>query len=93
MDSQPSHSPGSPASPEPPEELVKVADTLDHPDVSRVGLTTTEDGRWALMAYVRAGASVPIPEVEEATGSHPVVYEPESGTWPIARPAYPARGE
>ncbi len=87
------HKPGRPATPEPPPGLVFVAQTLANPALARVGLTTTHDGRWALMAGVHAGMSTPIPAVEQAAQRFPVVYVEVPGEPPVARPAYPSLGE
>jgi hypothetical protein len=81
-----------PRSPEPP-GLLRAAQALSHPDVSSAGLTTTPDGRWALLVRVRPGARTPIAEVEQAAGGHPVIYQPEPDDLPVARPAYPLLGE
>lgn len=86
------HVPGRPRSPEPPDSLARLVDSLSHPRVAQTGLTTTSDGRWALLVSVRPGGPVPIEEIESAAGGHPVVYREDPGTI-VARPAYPARGE
>jgi hypothetical protein len=93
MNPQSPHIPGPPESPEPPSRLVEIADAFSHPAVSRVGLTTTADGHWALMVRIRPGTPVPIKEVEAVCGSYPVVYQEEPKELPVARPAYPALGE
>ena len=93
MQDESSRPPGLPKNPEPPGALVAVADSLSHPDVTRVGLTTTPDGDWALLVRFRPGAPVPIEEIEAICGPHPVVYQEDSGRLPVARPAYPALGE
>lgn len=85
--------PGRPLSPKPPTRLVKIADSLHHPDVTRVGLTTTSDGHWALMVHVKAETPTPIAAVEAACAKFPVVYQEDRRGLPIARPAYPALGE
>ncbi len=87
------HVPGPPVSPEPPDGLVELTRSMSHPDVKRVGLTTTADGRWALMVRVRQGTSTPVEGVEELCGEYPVIYVEEPENMPVARPAYPARGE
>ena len=92
MSSRTTHNPGSPTSPK-PQKLAQIADSLTHPDVTRVGLTTTTDGRWALMVRVRPSTQIPIREIEEAANGYPVVYQDEPDELPIARPAYPASGE
>lgn len=93
MQDESSQSPGLPKNPEPPSALVAVADSLRHPDVTQVGLTTTPEGDWALLVRVTLGAPVPIEEIEALCGPHPVVYQEDSGSMPVARPAYPAFGE
>lgn len=84
--------PGLPGSPEPPDALARLARSLSHPQVTQTGLTTTHDGRWALLVAVRPGSPVPIAEVERAAEGHPVVYEDDRGP-ARARGAYPALGE
>jgi hypothetical protein len=93
MSSRKTHIPGVPESDKPPRKLGQIAESLDHPDVTRVGLTTTTDGRWALMVRVKPGTRIPIREVEDASHGHPVVYQDEPDEPPIARPAYPGSGE
>jgi hypothetical protein len=93
MQDKDSRPPGFPKDPEPPSALVSVADSLTHPDVTRVGLTTTPDGDWALLVRYRAGTPVPIEGIEALCGPHPVVYQEDPGSFPVARPAYPALGE
>ena len=93
MSSRTSHIPGLPESPEPPRKLAQIADSLDHPDVTRVGLTTTKDGHWALMVRVRPSTQIPIHEVEKECSGYPVIYQDEPEEPPVARPAYPASGE
>ena len=93
MSNRKTHKPGLPESDEPPRKLTKIADSLNHPDVSRVGLTTTTDGRWALMVRVKPETQVPIREVEDACSGYPVVYQDEPDELPVARPAYPKSGE
>lgn len=93
MSQRSAHTPGTPKSPKPPEGLVKIANSLSSPDVTRVGLTTTNDGQWALMVRVRSGAETPVKDVEEVCRDYPVVYQDEPEELPVARPAYPALGE
>lgn len=93
MSSRKTHIPGRPVSEKPPSKLVKISKSLSDPAVTRVGLTTTADGRWALMVRVKPGNSTPIKEVEEACDDYPVVYQDEPEDLPVARPAYPAKGE
>jgi hypothetical protein len=87
------HIPGRPASPEPPDGLSKLAESFRHPAVTRVGLTTTAKGEWALLVGVPRGAAVPIDDVERAADGYTVVYDHDADELPVARPAYPERGE
>jgi len=87
------HVPGRPTSPEPPERLVKIASALVHPDVTRAGVTTTSKGEWALFVRLRPGTRTPVPEIAALAADYPVVYEDEPAGYPVARPAYPDRGE
>lgn len=87
------HIPGRPATPEPPGGLSELAETFRHPGVTRVGLTTTAKGEWALLVGVPRGAAVPIDGVERAAHGYPVVYDHDADELPVARPAYPERGE
>ena len=93
MSDRTKHIPGLPESSSPPPELAQIAKSMSDPDVSRVGLTTTKDGRWALMVRVKSGTEVPIQKVEEACSGYPVIYQDEPDEPPVARPAYPAKGE
>ena len=93
MSSRTTHYPGPPTSPDPPPRLAQIAKSLSHPDVTRVGLTTTTDGRWALMVRVRPDTHIPIQKVEETCSGYPVIYQDEPDEPPIARPAYPDKGE
>ena len=93
MNDRKKHIPGLPASPSPPPELAQIAQSLTDPDVTRVGLTTTSDGRWALMVRVKPGTEIPLRKVEEACSGYPVIYQDEPAEPPVARPAYPAEGE
>lgn len=71
-----------------------MADSLSHPDVTRVGLTTTPEGDWALMVRSKPGTPIPIKEVDALVGGrYPVVYQDDPGRLPVARPAYPGLGE
>lgn len=87
------HIPGRPSTPEPPPALAEVARTFSDPALAKVGLTTTRDGRWALLAGVRAGTPTPIAVVERAARGFPVVYVEVPSLPPEARPAFPSRGE
>ena len=93
MNDRTTHNPGLPTSPKPPRGLVEIAKSLTHPDVTGVGLTTTDDGRWALMVRVKPSAQTPIREVQETCSGYPVIYQDEPEEPPVARPAYPHRGE
>jgi hypothetical protein len=87
------HDPAPPSDDEPPAALWELSRTIDHPDVVSAGLTTTRDGAWALYVVARRGAGTPIAEIERAAGGYPVVYERAPDELPVARPAYPDRGE
>lgn len=76
-----------------PKPLADLAERLRHPAVTQIGVTLTPDGRWALLVQVKAGTSLPIKALERAARPYGLVYEEEPATLPIARPAYPARGE
>ena len=84
--------PGRPTTAE-PSQLVELARTMHHPDVIRFGVTTTKEGRWALMAVIKPRVKVPITDVEKRASKFGVVYLDDSGRMPLARPAYPALGE
>jgi hypothetical protein len=85
------HHPGTPALPEPPLRLLELADNLRDSLVIRSGVTTTEDGRWALYVTVPPETEVPIPSVEQQAEGFPVVYEAEPKEPPVARPATPRK--
>lgn len=87
------HIPGRPVTPEPPDGLRDLADSFRHPGITRVGLTTTAKGEWALFVGVPRGAAVPIDDVEQAADGYPVIYDHDPDDLPVARPAYPDRGE
>jgi hypothetical protein len=70
-----------------------MADSFSHPAVTRVGLTTTADGRWALMVRVQPGTPIPIKEIAAVCRDYPIIYQEEPQEFPVARPAYPALGE
>jgi hypothetical protein len=76
-----------------PERLLEACVHVRHPDVTEIGVTRTPDGRWALCVQVRQGTLTPLREVEAMAGDFPVLYEEESEVMPIARPAFPGRGE
>lgn len=83
------HIPAPPRSPEPPRGLRKLARELTHPDVMNVGLTTTNEGEWAVRIRVRPGASIPLSGIGSRCRGFPVIYEVGSTTPPVARPAFP----
>jgi hypothetical protein len=85
--------PRPPNTPDPPPELLRLADSLSHPSVTRTGLTTTEEGEWALKVRVPRGTAVPLRDLEAACQSFPVVYDEEPEELPVARPAFPGKGE
>jgi hypothetical protein len=93
MVNPPRRIPGRPRSPTPPGSLVEEIRRISHPDVVSAGLTTTADGEWAALVRVSRKAQTPIPEVERFLAGFPVVYERAPEFPPIARPAYPDRGE
>ncbi len=66
---------------------------MRHPAVSKAGLTTTDDGDWALKLWLRRGISAPPEELVRQLEGFPVVYDEEPAVPPVARPAYPRRGE
>ena len=86
------HQPAPPVVPEPPAVIKGLSETLHHPDVANVGLTTTSKGEWALLVRTRPGKDGPIPEIERQAQGYPVIYE-RADQMPVARPAYPGRGE
>ena len=87
------HIPGPPKESKPPRGLIEARDALSDARVSRVGLTTTRDGDWALIVRIPRGTKWPLAEVEAASGGFPVIYQYEPEQMPVARPAYPDRGE
>lgn len=93
MQDEDSRPPGLPKIPDPPSELISIVDSLTHPDATRIGLTTTPDGDWALLVRLKPGTPVPIEEIEAICNRYPIIYQQDSGGWPVARPAYPALGE
>ena len=62
------HRPGEPSTPEPPDQLCKLADALQDPHVIQSGVTTTQDGRWALYVTVPADAPPASLSSDGATG-------------------------
>jgi hypothetical protein len=87
------HIPGHPKESEPPRELIEARNALSGARVSRVGLTTTHEGDWALIVRIPRGSQWPLDEVEAASRGFPVIYQYEPEQMPVARPAYPDRGE
>jgi hypothetical protein len=87
------HIPGQPKESTPPRELIEARDALFGTRVSRVGLTTTSEGDWALIVRIPRGSQWPLAEVEAASGGFPIIYQYEPERLPVARPAYPHRGE
>jgi hypothetical protein len=81
--------PTRPKSTKPPQGLVELSKTFRHGDVIQTGVTTTDEGEWALLVRVRQGVATPLANV---TASFPIVWQTERST-PVARPAYPAAGE
>ena len=75
-----------------PPELIQIARNLRHPAVSQSGVTKLNDA-WALLAVVRKDAVTPLEEVERQAGGFPVVYRIEPESPPVARPAFPLKGE
>lgn len=77
-----------------PESLRDISETISHPALTQVGETKTRDGQWALLATVRRGTPGSVLEkIKEMAGEFPVIFEEESDRLPVARPAYPERGE
>jgi hypothetical protein len=66
---------------------------LRHPAVAKAGFTTTDEGRWALKLWLRRDVPVPPEDLAHQLAGLPVVYDEEPAAPPVARPAYPARGE
>ncbi len=87
------HHPGEPDTDDPPAALIEVLDRLDDPLVVQSGVTTTPDGRWALFVAVPREADVPLAGIERQAAGFPVVYQAAPLEAPIARPAFPGRGE
>jgi hypothetical protein len=86
--------PAQPVTPSPSSELQSLKrEVAAHPSVAQAGLTTTDDGHWALLVRVRPGVSTPVADIEQMRGNQHVVYEEARKTPPVARPAFPAKGE
>jgi len=71
------HIGGEPPTPDPPQALIDLSERITHPLVKRTGITTTEDGRWALYVTVPKTTDVPLHDLESQAGGFPVVYEAE----------------
>lgn len=82
-----SRKPARPRRAKPPAALAKLVEQLTAQDYS-VGLTTTEQGEWAVLVRVPAGTATPVGEISALVGTFPVVYE-EVSQMPVARPADP----
>jgi hypothetical protein len=77
-----------------PELLRELSENISHPALKQVGETKTRDGKWALLAVVRQGTpSSVLEKIREMAGDFPVVFEEDPDLLPIARPAYPEKGE
>lgn len=88
--------PSPPIVPEPPPALVQIANEavpVALPPGCQSGLTTTQDGNWALLVNVPPGTHVPIQTIETIVRGYPVIYQAMPDTPPVARPAYPSLGE
>ena len=86
------HVPAPPREPKPPAVIRRLSENLHHPGIASAGLTTTSSGDWALLVRVKPGVKVPILEIERQVQGHPVVYQ-TARPMPLARPAFPDRGE
>jgi len=75
----------------PPKALAEAVQRLTELGMS-AGMTKTPGGEWALFVRIPAGTSIPLAEVEASAAGLPVVYE-EVANLPVARPAFPPRGE
>jgi hypothetical protein len=89
----PTRVPGLPKSAAPPHRLAEEIRRISHPDVVSVGLTTTADGEWAALVRTTSKARAPIREIERLLTGFPIIYETVPESPPVARPAYPDRGE
>jgi hypothetical protein len=89
----PLSTPRQPVLSSPPSRLVALADSLHHPAIQQIGLTTTPQGEWALM--VTTAWQTPIAAIEKSAldAGFSVVYEIADDLMAVARPAFPARGE
>lgn len=64
-----------------------------HPGVYSIGVTRADDGRWALRIVHRKNIAAPFADVGEEVEGIPVLYDSEPDLMPVARPAFPDRGE
>jgi hypothetical protein len=78
-----------------PPELAKVCHEASHPFVTRFELGTTEEGSWIVRAYVRAADEDAEADVRRAFGpfARRLRFVREEPPVPMARPAFPGRGE
>jgi hypothetical protein len=73
-----------------PNELIKISEkAISHPEITKVGITKTEEGHYALLATVRKNTSTPVTEIEEMAKGFPVIYQREEDSLPVAWPARP----
>ena len=93
MTNPPRRIPGRPRFPTPPANLVEEIRKISHNDVVSAGLTTTANGEWAALVRVGRDAQTPIAEVERLLAGFPIIFETSPEHPPVARPAYPDRGE
>ena len=87
------HIPSEPKQATPPAALERAVAHPPPENVVQLGLTTTREGEWALLARVAPQVRTPIPAVELLAHGHPVVYQATNNVLPIARPAFPGLGE
>lgn len=82
------HIPGRPKTAE-PYQLVELARRIHNPNVLRSGVTTTEDGNWALLLIVKPYTKTPIQEIEQNSLGFPTIYLDDNNRQVWAKPAYP----
>lgn len=84
-----------PASPtdDPPIGLIERAGAIKSDKLVFSGVTTTADGRWAILLQVKKGQVVDREEAKMLAGTFPVVVQRDSGEEQVARPAFPDKGE
>lgn len=76
-----------------PEELKALKEQVRRlADVERVGFTM-RDGRWILAVWLRKGVPSPLPGLGFEARGFEIVYGTVPGRMPVARPAFPRRGE